>query len=98
VFNATDIEIVGDALRHYVHRSDESGRWIEQKFCTECGSNIGLTLEAMPGIQSIAAGVFDDQALLKSDEILVRHVFTRSAQAWSSIPENLERFERHFRQ
>jgi len=97
VFNVKHIKISGDKLQHYLHHSDESGRWIEQKFCSACGSNIGLTLEVVPGIQSVAAGTLDDPMLLNAENCVCRHVFTRSAQPWSVIPPGIEQFEKYFR-
>lgn len=98
VFRREDVTITGTPMNRHVHRSDESGRWLEQKFCSDCGSNIGLTLEAVPGIQSIASGAFDDPSLLETGELVVRHVFTGSARSWCDIPAAAARFERHFRE
>lgn len=97
VFEANQIKINDDSITRYRHYSDESGRWLDQHFCAKCGSNIGFTLEAVPGIRTIAAGTFDDQSWLQSDRYRPRHVFTRSAQHWSDIPHGVEKFETHFR-
>ncbi len=97
VFEANQIKINDDSITRYRHYSDESGRWLDQHFCAECGSNIGFTLEAVPGIRTIAAGTFDDQSWLQADRYRPRHVFTRSAQHWSDIPHGVEKFETHFR-
>jgi hypothetical protein len=81
----------------YRHVSDESGRWLDQHFCARCGTNIGLTLEAVPDIQSIAAGTFDDPSWIRSDRHAVRYRDMRSAQNWSEVPQGAERYEKHFR-
>ena len=60
VFEASQITINDRAVSRYRHLSDESGRWLDQHFCAKCGANIGFTLEAVPGIRTIAAGTFDD--------------------------------------
>jgi hypothetical protein len=97
VFDASDVVINDEAVSWYRHHSDESGRWLDQHFCAKCGSNIGFTLEAVPGIRTIAAGTFDEQSWLNSDKYTQRHVFTRSAQHWSDIPEGVESYKEHFR-
>ena len=58
---------------------------------------LDLPLEAVPGIRTIAAGTFDEQSWLNSDKYTQRHVFTRSAQHWSDIPEGVESYKEHFR-
>ena len=97
VFDDEQIEITGDSLTSYRHISDESGRWLEQHFCANCGSNIGLTLEAVPGIRSMSAGSFDDTSWIEQVRYPRRHVFTRTARSWSEIPKGSECFEMHFR-
>lgn len=97
VFDDHQITINDDSVTRYRHISDESGRWLDQHFCNKCGSNIGFTLEAVPGIRTIAVGTFDDPSWLQSEEIQCRHVYTRSAQHWASIPDDVEQFEKHFR-
>ena len=97
VFEASQITINDRAVSRYRHLSDESGRWLDQHFCAKCGSNIGFTLEAAPGIRTIAAGTFNDPSWLQSDRYQRRHVFTRSAQDWAVIPDDVESHENHFR-
>lgn len=97
VFDESQISISGESLSSYRHISDESGRWVEQHFCTHCGSNIGLTLQAVPGIRSLSAGSFDDPSWPEHAKHPRRHVFTRSARSWSDIPAGAERYEMHFR-
>jgi hypothetical protein len=57
VFRIENVALAGEALRTWRHVSDQSGRWLDQDFCSRCGANIGLTLEAVPGIRTIAAGL-----------------------------------------
>jgi len=98
VFAMDEIEVQGDSLRSYRHVSDISGRWLEQDFCSDCGSNIGLRLEAVPDIRSIAIGCFDNVEWMESSGVSVKHVFTRSKLPLSEIPDNVETYEMHFRQ
>jgi hypothetical protein len=97
VFRFDQVTVSGDALRTYRHTSDESGRWLDQDFCARCGANIGFTLEAVPGVRTIAAGTFDDPSWITSDRFNFRHVFLRSVRPWSTVPDHVERYETHFR-
>jgi hypothetical protein len=97
VFKTERVTLRGDSLRTYRHISDESGRWLDQYFCSRCGTNTGITLEAAPGIRTIAAGTFDDPSWLKAEKYKFRYVYLRSAQDWSDIPDGVERYEEHFR-
>jgi hypothetical protein len=97
VFRTEEVALAGGALQKYRHISDESGRWLDQEFCARCGTNIGFALEAVPGIRTIAAGTFDDPSWLTSEKYAFRHVYLRSAQNWSKVPEGVERYEAHFR-
>lgn len=98
VFEKDEIQFRTDPPTVYRHISDESGRWLDQHFCSTCGSGIGLTLEAVPSIQSISAGSLDNQNWSELTTIDTRHVFVRSARHWSAIPDDVEQFEEHFRQ
>ncbi len=97
VFDESQIEINEESVSRYRHISDESGRWLDQHFCSTCGSNIGFTLEAVPGIRTIAAGIFDNPSWLETARVKRRHVFTRSVRDWSLIPNDVEQYEQHFR-
>jgi hypothetical protein len=89
-FKDEQIAFSGDAPREFEYRSDESGRWIRAQFCARCGTNVTLMAEKFPGYRIISVGTLDDPKWLKP----VRHVWTRSAQHWLVIPEDLERFEK----
>jgi len=97
VFPLESVKLQGDSLRSYRHVSDISGRWVEQDFCSTCGSNIGLRLQAVPDIRSISIGSFDSRAWMDTPDIPIRHVFTRSKLSLSEIPDDVETFEMHFR-
>ncbi len=97
VFRQEKVEIAAGSVQTYRHISDESGRWLDQQFCSNCGTNIGFTLEAVPGIRTIAAGTFDDPPWIDAAKHQFRHVFLRSAQNWSDVPEGVDKYEEHFR-
>jgi hypothetical protein len=97
VFPASAVDLSGDTLLTYRHISDVSGRWLDQQFCSRCGANIGFMAEAVPGIRTIAAGTFDDPSWIEPGRYSFRYVYLRSAQAWSTLPDGVERYEAHFR-
>ena len=97
VFEQDQIQFHTDSPSVYRHVSDESGRWLDQHFCNTCGTNIGLTMEAVPSIRSIAAGSLDDQNWSELSSLDCRHVYVRSARHWSIIPDEVEQFVEHFR-
>ncbi len=95
-FWADKVVVSGGPLTKYRHVSDESGRWLDIEFCPACGTTIGMTLEWRPGIRLIDAGTFDDPGWIRSDRHLFRHIFMRSAQRWSIVPDGVEKYEQHF--
>jgi hypothetical protein len=97
VFRTANVTLAGDLLRTYRHISDESGRWLDQDFCARCGTNIGISLEAVPGIRTIAAGTFDDPSWISPATCRFRCVYLRSAQDWSKVPDGAEQYQAHFR-
>lgn len=97
VFHADQVEITGREIARYRHLSDESGRWLEVEFCRRCGSNLGFTLEAAPGIRTLPAGAFDDAAWLAPDQVAFRHVYLRTRRPWSELSPLVEAYEQHFR-
>jgi hypothetical protein len=90
VFDDAQVEFLGEPPREYRHTSDETGRWLDVRFCQKCGCNLGFKLEAVPGIQTIAAGTLDDPSRISAERQHFRHVFTRSRRDWSIISEQVE--------
>jgi hypothetical protein len=97
VFQEQRVRFSGIEPSCYRHHSDESGRWLEVCFCSRCGSNLGFTLETVPGIRTIPAGTYDDPTWLAPERIRFRHVFARTRRAWSDLSSHVEVYERHFR-
>lgn len=97
VFNADQVALAGDTLSLYRHHSDESGRWLDVVFCGRCGTNLGFTLEAAPGLRTLPAGAFDDPSWIRAEDQTFRHVFLRSRRAWPDLSSLVEQHERHFR-
>lgn len=97
VFRKDRVRLSGSKPSSYRHISDESGRWLEVYFCPRCGSNLGLTLEAVPDIRTLPAGAYDDPAWLSPAQAKFRHVFVRTRRPWSDLTSEVEVYERHFR-
>ena len=86
-FRQEDVEITG-TLKSYEHRSDESRRLLRTEFCPNCGTTVSMTAEVFPGLRGIPGGTFDDRSWIKVD----RHVWTRSAHPWVTVPSDVEKF------
>ena len=97
VFNSDEVEIAGQDVTRYRHVSDVSGRWLDIEFCPKCGTNLGFTLEAVPGVRTLPAGAFDDPAWIRADRYKIRHVFLRSKRDWSELSPLVEQYEEYFR-
>jgi hypothetical protein len=97
VFREQDVTFSGLPAASYRHSSDESGRWLEIYFCPRCGSNLGFTLEAVPGLRTVPAGTFDDPSFLSDKKLTFRHVFARTRRQWSDLTPEVEVYEQHFR-
>jgi hypothetical protein len=97
VFHAEQVALAGSELARYRHVSDESGRWLDVEFCRKCGSNLGFTLEAVPGVRTLPAGAFDDPAWIRAERHPFRHVYLRSRRAWPELTPLVEQYEQHFR-
>lgn len=98
VYREDQVAVSGDTVSTYRHVSDESGRWLDVAFCGRCGSNLGFTLEAAPGIRTIPAGAFDDPSQFSPERQEFRHVYTRSRRDWSDLSDNVAVYEQHFRE
>lgn len=97
VFPEGNVSLSGIDPARYRHVSDESGRWLDIHFCPRCGSNLGITLQAVPGIRTVPAGTLDEPGLLDPKQVKFRHVFTRSLRMWGDLTSEVEAYERHFR-
>jgi hypothetical protein len=97
VFREESVKLSGIEPTRYRHVSDESGRWLDMYFCPQCGSNLGFTLQAVPGVRTVPAGTLDDPGLVNPKQMKVRHVFTRSRRTWAELTSDVEAYEHHFR-
>jgi hypothetical protein len=85
-FSSENVEFTGAQPRVFEQRSDESGRWLRQQFCSRCGTSVGMTAERRPGQQAISGGTFDDPDWFVID----RHIWTKSKVHWVEIPAGAE--------
>jgi hypothetical protein len=90
IFLAKAVRFEG-APSKYTYRSPDHGRLLHYEFCSVCGTRLGVSLERFPGVQIIYAGTYDDASWVKPDS----HIFTRSATAWSRIPDDVDCFSAH---
>jgi hypothetical protein len=66
----------------------DSGQVVERNFCPECGSPIISNVAVMPELTFIKAGTLDDTSWLDPK----MHIYCDSAQHWSLIPEDCQKF------
>ncbi len=67
----------------------DSGGQVTRYFCGDCGSPVYSTPDGGRPLTVVKAGSLDDPSWLKLGGAL----YTKSAQPWSHIDENLMRFE-----
>ncbi len=89
-FDQENLESTTEGLGVYEQRSDESNNWLRLHFCKRCATTVMLTLEKFPELRLITGGTFDDPNWIKID----RHVWTRSAQHWVILPQDVDCFEK----
>ncbi len=89
-FEKQNVEFTGEELTTYEHRSDESNNWLRLHFCKRCGTTVMMTIEKYPGLLLIMGGTLDDPNWIKIN----MHVWTRSAQHWEVLPQNVDCFEK----
>lgn len=97
VFEIGRVELSGIEPTIYRHRSDESGRWLDLHFCQRCGTNVGFTLEWVPGVFCVDSGTFDDPSWIRAEVHDFRYIYRSSAQSWSALPEGVDAYPKHFR-
>ena len=88
-FAEDDVEFLGGERRSYQFNSDESGRWVRNEFCANCGTTVSWTLEMRPGMRAIAGGSYDDPRWFT----ILAHIWTRSARDDMRYAEHVDVFE-----
>lgn len=82
------VQMRGDARYHNV--VGESGKAIERGFCPNCGSQVAIKLERLPGILALHAASLDDPSIFRPG----MDVFTESAQPWDHMNPALQKHAR----
>jgi hypothetical protein len=88
-FNESQVTMSGD-VKEYEHRSDETGRATVLKFCPRCGVTVAHVAQARPGWIGIEIGTLNDKTAFR----LQRHVWTRSKQLWTVIPDDVDIYDK----
>jgi hypothetical protein len=88
-FDKSNVEVKGEGLATYEHRSDETNNWLRLHFCNKCATTIMLSIERMPGVYLITGGTLDDPNSIKIEA----HTWMRSAPQWMALPQNVDCFE-----
>ena len=70
-------------------RTADSGRWLENHFCPDCGTNLYWTLEMRPEHAGVAYGCFTTPV---PDPI--RAIWTEQKHGWVEFPENWPSYEK----
>jgi hypothetical protein len=86
---ASAFHVEGSALASFPTDGDVHGTTTLRHFCSNCGSPIFSSVEAMPEVVYIKAGTLDDASWLAPNA----EVFTRSALPWTPHLENAAMFE-----
>ncbi len=87
----TDAVLFNDGqTKSYEHVSDGSNKKVYVHFCPNCGTTVSLTFERWPDIRGIARGCYDDPNAVNVSS----HIWTRSAQSGTALPEGVECFAR----
>jgi hypothetical protein len=74
----------------YEHISDSSAKKVFVHFCTHCGTTVTLSFERWPDMRAISRGCYDDPDAVE----VTSHIWTRSAQTGTALPEGVECFAR----
>jgi hypothetical protein len=88
-FNESQVSITGDTKK-YEHRSDETGRTTVLKFCPRCGVTVAHVAQARPGWIGVEIGTLHDNSGARVE----RHVWTRSKQPWTVIPDDVDVYDK----
>ena len=88
MFPADAVVFNDGTMNCYEHGSDGSKKQVFVHFCANCGTTVSLTFERWPDIRAISRGCYDDPNAVE----LTSHIWTRSAQSGTALPEGLECF------
>ena len=84
-YHEQDVTFLQGDMSSYQYNSDSSGRWVQNNFCTHCGSAVSWTLEMRPGLLALAGGSFDNPDWYDIEA----HIWTRSARSDMCYPKGM---------
>ena len=88
MFSIDAVQFNNGELKSYEHISDGSNKRVFVHFCPSCETTVSLTFERWPDIRGISRGCCDDPNAVTVSS----HIWTRSAQAGTALPEGVECF------
>jgi hypothetical protein len=85
-FNEDDVEFLQGELETFEFHSSESGRWLRNEFCANCGATVSWTLEMRPGVRGISGGNYDDPDWFN----ISAHIWTSAARSDMAYADTVE--------
>jgi len=89
-FPEDQVEFLQGSLRTFEFHSDESGHWLRNRFCEQCGTAVCWTLEMRPGVIGVAGGTYDHPGWFE----ISAHIWTRSARPDMCYPQGMATHEK----
>ena len=89
-FNEDEVEFTKGELKTFEFHSSESGRWLRNQFCADCGCTVSWILEMRPGLRAIAGGNYDDANWFD----IQAHIWTSSSREDMVFPDAVDIHER----
>ena len=88
IFKKDTVDVTGLSLSTYAHNGG-SGQKVYRSFCRECGSPVYAEYDVTPDFRVIAAGTFDETALIEPQW----NIYTASKQPWVELSPHSKSFE-----
>jgi len=86
------LQIEGSTLVRYEDNTGASGKPFYRSFCSRCGSPIGASGDAYPGLTFLKAGTLDDPSWVKPSA----HLWCDERQPWVAIEHGATELPRGF--
>ncbi len=84
-FHDEDVIFTQGKLNTFEFRSDTTGRWLKNGFCSICGTSVTWTLEMRPGLRAIAGGTYDNVNWYQIEG----HIWAASARSDMCYPDDM---------
>jgi len=86
------LRIEGTTLAQYEDHTGASGKPFYRSFCSRCGSPIGASGDAYPGLTFLKAGTLDDPSWVKP----TAHLWCDEKQPWVAIEHGATELPKSF--